>query len=150
MLVLAAMVLFGRLREPGGVIGQRVWPFIAGLGRRLLPVSNVYRAIAFGMLWGWMPCGFVYTVLFMATLQADATQGALTMLAFGVGTAPALLLLSVGARRQIARWTGPLPKQIAGTVLLCSAVLTIMAPSLIRLLPPLQGWLPFDCMPAGG
>ena len=60
-----------------------VWPRLAPLGRRLLPVTNVARALGFGMVWGWMPCGFVYTVMVIAALEHDALRSAATMLAFG-------------------------------------------------------------------
>ena len=35
--------------------------------------DSLPRAFAFGMVWGWMPCGFVYTVLLIATLQQSAS-----------------------------------------------------------------------------
>ena len=90
-LLVGALVAFGRVRDPGIGIGRKLWPKLAPLGRRLLPVKTLPRAFAFGMVWGWMPCGFVYSVLLIATLQLDAVRGALTMAAFGLGTAPALL-----------------------------------------------------------
>jgi sulfite exporter TauE/SafE len=71
-LMIGALVAFGRVRDPGSSIGRRLWPKLAPLGRRLLPVTSLPRAFAFGMVWGWMPCGFVYTVLLIATLQVDA------------------------------------------------------------------------------
>jgi sulfite exporter TauE/SafE len=44
-----------------------------------------------GMVWGWLPCGFVYSVLIFAALQGGTLQGAAMMLCFGMGTLPALL-----------------------------------------------------------
>ena len=66
------------------------------------------------MVWGWMPCGFVYSVLLIATLQLDAARGALIMAAFGLGTAPALLIAAFGAQRLrgvrfAAGWRGTWP-----------------------------------------
>ncbi len=72
---------------------------LAPLGRRLLPVTSVARALGFGMVWGWMPCGFAYTVIVIAALEHDALRSAATMLAFGIGTAPAMFALAFGARR---------------------------------------------------
>jgi sulfite exporter TauE/SafE len=43
------------------------------------------------MVWGWMPCGFAYTVLLHAALAADPWGSAATMIAFGMGTIPAML-----------------------------------------------------------
>lgn len=144
-LLLAALVAFGRVRDPGAVIGRRVWPKIAGFGRRLLPVTSVPRAFAFGLVWGWMPCGFVYTVLLIATLQLDALDGAITMAAFGLGTAPALLTTAFGAQRLTAFAAKTGARHAAGSALLISALLTLIGPWLIHALPGLHGWLPLDC-----
>jgi sulfite exporter TauE/SafE len=144
-LLLGAFVAFGRVRDPGYGIGRSLWPRLAPLGRRLLPVANLPRAFAFGMVWGWMPCGFVYTVLLIATLQLDAMRGAMTMAAFGLGTAPALLITAFSAQRMASFAARPGTRHVAGSVLLISALLTLAGPWLVHMLPGLNGWLPFDC-----
>ncbi|MBM0108169.1 sulfite exporter TauE/SafE family protein [Steroidobacter sp. S1-65] len=144
-LLLAALVTFGHVGDPGTAIGRRVWPKIAKLGRPLLPVTSMPRAFAFGSIWGWMPCGFVYTVLLIATLQLDALYGAITMAAFGLGTAPALLMTAFGAQRVAAFAAKAGARHAAGSVLLASAVLTLFGPGFVHMLPGLHGWLPFDC-----
>ena len=80
------------------------------------------------MVWGWMPCGFVYTVLVIATLQADPGRGALTMAAFGLGTIPAMLATSLGAGRVAALAARPAARRTAGVLLLASAIVTIAGP----------------------
>jgi sulfite exporter TauE/SafE len=144
-LLVGALVAFGTLRDPGHRLGRLLWPRLAPLGRRLLPVTNVPRAFAFGMLWGWMPCGFVYTVLLIATLSLDPLRGAATMAAFGAGTAPALLISAFG----VQRFGGSDPRiarRVAGGVLLASAALTLAGPWLVAThMPWLHGMLPFEC-----
>lgn len=144
-LLLGALVAFGRVRDPGFGIGRRLWPKLAPIGRRLLPVTNLPRAFAFGMVWGWMPCGFVYTVLLIATLQLDALNSAMTMAAFGIGTAPAMLATAFGAQRYVGFAARPGAKRVAGVVLVASAVLTLAGPWLVGSAPWLHAWLPFDC-----
>jgi sulfite exporter TauE/SafE len=144
-LMIGALVAFGRVRDPGSSIGRRLWPKLAPLGRRLLPVTSLPRAFAFGMVWGWMPCGFVYTVLLIATLQVDALAGASTMAAFGLGTAPALLVTAFGAQRLATFAAKAGVRHATGSVLAVSAVLTLIGPWLVHALPGLHGWLPFDC-----
>jgi len=146
-LALAALVMLGVLRDPGAGFGRRIWPKLAPLGRRLLPVTTLPRALAFGALWGWMPCGFVYTILFVAALTAQPLQGAVTMAAFGLGTLPALFAASWAAPRfaTLANRTGL--RRSAGAMLLASALLTVLSPWLIGHAPWLHGWLPFDCAP---
>jgi sulfite exporter TauE/SafE len=145
-LLLGALVAFGRLRDPGMNMGRGLWPRLAPLGRRLLPVQTLPRSFAFGMVWGWMPCGFVYSVLLIATLQLDAAQGAFTMAAFGLGTAPALFIAACGAERLRGFASRPAARQLAGSVLLVSAMLTFAGPWLETAVPALHGWLPFDCV----
>jgi sulfite exporter TauE/SafE len=144
-LLLAALVMLGRVRDPGLGIGRQWWSKLAPLGRKLLPVATLPRAFAFGTLWGWMPCGFVYTVLVMASLQFDAVRGAMTMAAFGLGTIPALFAAALGAPRLAAAAARPAARQIAGSILLVSAVLTLAGPWLVHAVPGLAGRLPFDC-----
>ena len=76
-------------------MAQRVWRRIQPLMRRLLPVETVWQATALGGLWGWVPCGMVYSVLMTALLTGSAAQGALVMLAFGLGTLPLLFTLGL-------------------------------------------------------
>ncbi len=143
-LLLGALVAFGRVRDPGFGIGHKLWQRIAPLGRRLLPVTSLPRALAFGMVWGFMPCGFVYTVLIISALQGDALHGAMTMAAFGIGTLPSMTLAAFGAQR-FARFSArPAARRIAGFALLASAVLTLAGPWL-PMFPWLHACLPFAC-----
>lgn len=72
--------------------GQAIWQRVQPLTARFLPVRGVAEALPLGMLWGWLPCGLVYSALTMALASGSASRGALLMLAFGLGTLPNLLL----------------------------------------------------------
>jgi sulfite exporter TauE/SafE len=147
VLLVAALAVLGLLRDPGALLGRALWPHLAPLGRRLLPVNNVPRALVFGMIWGWMPCGFVYSVLLIAASQGGASRGAGVMAAFGLGTLPALLLGSYGTHGVAARFTRAVAtKQVAGGVLLLSAAVTFAAPWLLESWPALHRWLPLGCV----
>src|SRR5690606_21814741 len=39
--------------------GARLWRRLAPLARRWLPVDRLPKALALGLLWGWLPCGMV-------------------------------------------------------------------------------------------
>lgn len=73
-------------------IGSALWRYVAPLGRRFLPADTPMRAVGAGAVWGWLPCGLVYSVLALALASGDAARGATVMLAFGLGTAPNLIL----------------------------------------------------------
>jgi sulfite exporter TauE/SafE len=145
VLLIGALVAFGALRDPGHGLGRALWSRLAPLGRRLLPVTTASRAFAFGMLWGWMPCGFVYTVLLIAAASAQPLQGAATMAAFGAGTAPALLLGAFGAQRFVGFSHQAFIRRAAGVVLITGAALTLAGPWLAPHATWLHGLLPFDC-----
>lgn len=72
--------------------GQGVWRHIQPFTARFLPVRGVAQALPLGLLWGWLPCGLVYSALTTALAAGSAGKGALLMLAFGLGTLPNLLL----------------------------------------------------------
>lgn len=79
--------------------GQLVWRHVRPQLARIGPPETPGRMFAAGALWGWLPCAMVYSVLVTAMLSGSATSGALTMLAFGLGTLPMMLALGLfGAR----------------------------------------------------
>ncbi|WP_085592835.1 sulfite exporter TauE/SafE family protein [Pseudomonas sp. B14(2017)] len=80
-------------------LGRGLWRHIQPLASRLLPVSSVPRALLLGALWGWLPCGLVYSTLLWAASQGNAGYSAALMLAFGVGTWPVLLATGLAAER---------------------------------------------------
>ena len=94
MLVALGLYLTGFTRALAGVerLGQRLWARIQPLTRRFLPARSVAQAFPLGMLWGFLPCGLVYSVLATALVTGSAERGAALMLAFGLGTLPNLLL----------------------------------------------------------
>jgi len=82
-------------------VGQHLWRRIRPLVGTLLPVDSALKAFALGGLWGWVPCGMVYSVLLTAMLSGSAWSGATLMLAFGAGTLPLLLTMGMlGTRLQ--------------------------------------------------
>lgn len=81
------------LERAGGGVWRRLQP----LFKNLLPIRSVRQAFGAGMVWGWLPCGLVYSVLIMALAAGSAVKGGATMLAFGLGTLPNLVLMGIFA-----------------------------------------------------
>jgi uncharacterized protein len=86
-------------------LGRGLWARLQPLTRKLVPADTMPRALAVGLLWGWIPCGLVYGVLATALFAGSATDGALLMAAFGLGTLPNLLVagLLMGRARRLFR-----------------------------------------------
>lgn len=80
-------------------LGRGLWRYIQPLTRRFMPVTSLPRALLLGGLWGWLPCGLVYSTLLWAASQGDALDSAALMLAFGIGTMPVLLATGMAAER---------------------------------------------------
>jgi len=74
-------------------VGQKLWVKIEPFGRQYLPAQNPWNALKLGLVWGWLPCGLVYSALALAMTQLNPVHAALTMFAFGLGTLPTLLLI---------------------------------------------------------
>lgn len=75
--------------------GQHLWQRIQPLTRRYLPARSPRQAFPLGLLWGWLPCGLVYSALASSLTTGSSGHGALLMLAFGLGTLPNLLLAGI-------------------------------------------------------
>ncbi len=89
------------LEKAGGLLWRRIMP----MAQSLLPVRSLRSAILLGLVWGWLPCGLVYTALAYAVTAETPLQGMAQMAAFGFGTLPAVLLggLSLGKLAELLR-----------------------------------------------
>jgi uncharacterized protein len=81
------------------ILGRYLWVYIQPIGKRLMPVNTIPKALLLGALWGWLPCGLVYAALAMAMTQPAPLLAASTMLAFGLGTLPAVLAAGAVAQQ---------------------------------------------------
>jgi sulfite exporter TauE/SafE len=100
MLLAIGISMFGRgawMRrvEPAGAW---IWRLVAPLARRVYPPRTGLQALAAGLAWGWIPCGMVYAALPLALVAGGPLQGALVMLAFGLGTLPNMLAVDVAVQ----------------------------------------------------
>ncbi len=150
MIVVAIRLLdprgrFNPLARPAAALWQRLQP----LQRALLPADTAFKRIAIGLLWGWLPCGLSATLLATAWLQASAFNGALTMLAFGLGTLPVMLPLTWSGARLGQRLQRGGLRAAAGVFVLLAGAVTIAAPWLMQV-PALHGVLSaLGCRPLG-
>ncbi len=97
---IAALVLIGlalnilgysRINKFTESIGMKLWMNIQPLGKYIYPIDSLWRALLLGMLWGWLPCGLVYSALLLSLSTGTISDGFLTMLFFGLGTLPGML-----------------------------------------------------------
>jgi uncharacterized protein len=81
----------------------RFWRVVQPIAKRAANGRGAGRSLLIGFLWGWLPCGLVYSTLLLAALSGSALRGAGVMLAFGLGTLPAMLGSSLAGAR-VSRW----------------------------------------------
>jgi sulfite exporter TauE/SafE len=116
--------LLGFLESGGAAIWRRISP----LTRRLLPITSPPRALAVGFFWGALPCGLVYSSVALAATAGTAVAGAAVMLAFWIGTLPALLVAGASAGK-LAQWSRrPALRRVAGVVMIVIGLLALALP----------------------
>lgn len=109
-------------------LGAPIWRWLQPIGQKLLPVRKLSQALMLGIVWGWLPCGLVYAALAVAATVGEPVKASLVMLAFGVGTLPAVmgagmftgLLASFARVKQL--------RQIAGVLIIAMALATAFWP----------------------
>jgi len=109
-------------------LGRGLWRFIQPIANRLLPVSSLPRALLLGALWGWLPCGLVYSTLLWAASRGNALDSALLMLAFGLGTWPVLLATGLAAERVTALLRKRRVRQGGGLLVMLFGLWTLPGP----------------------
>lgn len=107
-------------------VGTVIWSRLEPIGRRFVPIDNANKAFMFGAIWGWLPCGMVYSMLLMALTSGDVARGAVFMAAFGLGTLPAMfgVGLFAGFMKVLTRYQ--VFKKLIGVSLIAVAAFTLV------------------------
>jgi sulfite exporter TauE/SafE len=99
-------------------LGAKFWRQLQPLTQKTGSMSGRAQALALGFLWGWLPCGLVYSMLLFAALSGDALQGGSILLAFGLGTLPAMLTSTMLASHVQQLMRNRWPRFASGVLLL--------------------------------
>ena len=125
MLLLLALSLVARgielrgLERAGLAVFRKLLPAVT----RLAPRRGLFSRYAMGIVWGFTPCALVYGVLPVALLAGSAANGALVMLAFGLGTLPNLLAAGWTLARSRRWFAGRRLRYAAASVIAAFALL---------------------------
>lgn len=115
-------------------LGKHVWQHLQPFSKRLLPVSSLSDALLLGSIWGWLPCGLVYSTLIWSASAADWQTSASLMAAFGIGTIPAMLVTGLLARQLQGILQHRLTQGIAGSLIIGFGVYTLPVSGIISYL----------------
>lgn len=109
-------------------LGGRLWRRLEPLGRRWIPVRSPLAALKLGLLWGWLPCGLVYSVAIWSLSAGSALQGAALMAAFGLGTLPNLVAMGLFAGQLAGFVRARSTRVLAGLLVVGFGLYTLVGP----------------------
>ncbi|MCF2947060.1 sulfite exporter TauE/SafE family protein [Paraglaciecola aquimarina] len=101
--------------------GNGLWKHIQPRSKRFIPFKSPLYALPYGILWGWLPCGLVYSILTWSLASGSTITGGLIMFGFGLGTLPVMLLTAMGFEKIKSTIQHPTSKNIISILLLIFA-----------------------------
>lgn len=133
MIIIVGLQLLLQVEKPLAFLEKAGY----GLWQRIQPLFKTGASVTYsysfrrGMLWGFLPCGLVYSILAIAAVSGSAAGGLVTMLGFGLGTLPAMLLTGFVLWRfkQLLQWR--LLRRGGGVFFILMGVL-MLAPTLMQ------------------
>ncbi|MDJ0808180.1 MAG: sulfite exporter TauE/SafE family protein [Gammaproteobacteria bacterium] len=110
-----------QIEKLGGGLWQRIEPY----ARKMLPVHTPGQAWMLGLVWGWIPCGLVYSMLVWTVSSGSVFKGAGLMFAFGLGTLPNVFGMGLVAG-SLARWSKDIRvRRFAGITVILFGIATL-------------------------
>lgn len=91
--------------------GRNLFAKLQPLSKKFLPFKSPVYAIPYGIIWGWLPCGLVYSTLTWSLASGSAAEGAAIMFFFGLGTLPTLVAASAGSQLLMTSFKHPTTRQ---------------------------------------
>lgn len=76
-------------------VGAGMWRKISPYFSMLLRVNRPGQALLAGLLWGFLPCGLIYSALTIAAARHDWAQSAMFMMMFGLGTLTSTIMPAI-------------------------------------------------------
>jgi hypothetical protein len=112
VLILLYLIFSKWIPFTGNKIAALTFPVKQKLSKLLRENSNPYTFWLIGFLNGFLPCGLVYAAIAGALATGSAVDSALWMAAFGIGTIPAMLLVTVAGKMISLKWRNQIQKAV--------------------------------------
>lgn len=103
-------------------IGSGLWGRVQRIAKLFLPIDSLLKAFIVGSLWGWLPCGMVYSVLLLAATAEEPVVSMVYMLAFGMGTLPGMMMASLASQGFRAKLDVVMIRYVFGTLIILLAL----------------------------
>ncbi len=135
LLILAALFFLGYAAQRIGVYlpwfksgGESWWSrYVGQWTRPLFERPLGLRGYALGLALGFLPCGLLYGALAAAAASGDPLSGAFAMVAFSLGTVPALWAVGLAGHVAGQRWQGVMAGVTPVLMVLNAAALSYLA-----------------------
>ncbi len=129
-LLMVAAVLFlthaiGRLGKSDNT--PRVWGRAIGALTKRIPRGTLFGEYLLGVTLGFLPCGLLYAAIAAATASGSPAMGAAAMVAFGLGTAPVLMLIGIVGYAGGRRWNRGITAAAPALMILNAVLLLVLA-----------------------
>lgn len=108
-------------------LGQPIWNSLKPLTRSFMGSHKVHHQFLLGMLWGFLPCGLIYSSLTWVAAHGQPLLGMATMAAFGIGTLPALMAGTLAGNFLMPWLNKPTSRKFAALLLITFGIWTILA-----------------------
>lgn len=106
-------------------LGQHAWRFVSPFAKRFIPFTHPVYALPYGVIWGWLPCGLVYSALTWSVTMDNPLNSSLVMLAFGLGTLPSLITAGLGSSWLKQTMQHSFIRQSFALLILCFGIWTL-------------------------
>lgn len=120
------MPWFGRV-VPGLERAPAWWNRLLARVTSGLDRTGIGGGYLLGVALGFLPCGFLYAALAAAAASGNPALGAVAMLAFGLGTIPALAAVGVAGQAAAHRWQRGVAAVSPAVMLLNATLLALLA-----------------------
>lgn len=120
-----------------------IWRALQPITAKFIAMENLSQAYAMGFIWGFLPCGMIYSTVLWSSTASHNWQASILMLAFGLGTMPALLLLNFGHQQVVHAFRRYHINKALGLLLIAYALISLLM-KFDALNKPHQHTLPHD------
>ena len=133
LLTIAALLFLahavGRLLPAIGRVGRGppVWSRLISAATSRISRGSVRGEYLLGAALGFLPCGFLYAAIAAAAASARPELGAAAMIAFGLGTAPVLMIIGIAGYAGGRRWNKTVTTAAPALMVLNAALLLALA-----------------------
>ena len=116
-------------------LGSFIWRYLAPFAKKTLPIKHKKQALIAGFVWGWLPCGLVYSSLIWVSARATPIEAIILMIGFGLGSLPAMLATGLFSSNLKLHWKKLHLDTISGAFMLLYAIWTLpFSQNLIQLI----------------